>query len=30
MFDLDHFGLFNKLHGHIKGNAVLRTFSSRS
>ena len=26
MFDLDHFGLFNKLHGHIKGDAVLRTF----
>ena len=28
MFDLDHFGLFNKLHGHIKGDAVLRTFGS--
>src|SRR5688572_11423067 len=28
MFDLDHFGLFNKLHGHIKGDAVLRAFGS--
>jgi diguanylate cyclase (GGDEF)-like protein len=28
MFDLDHFGLFNKRHGHIKGDAVLRTFGS--
>ena len=28
MFDLDHFGLFNKRHGHVKGDAVLRTFGS--
>ena len=28
MFDLDHFGLFNKRYGHIKGDAVLRTFGS--
>ena len=28
MFDLDHFGLFNKRHGHIKGDAVLRAFGS--
>jgi diguanylate cyclase (GGDEF)-like protein len=28
LFDLDHFGMFNKRHGHIKGDAVLRTFGS--
>jgi len=26
MFDLDHFGEFNKLHGHQIGDQVLRTF----
>lgn len=26
MFDLDEFGLFNKLHGHQTGDAVLRAF----
>ncbi len=26
MFDLDHFGAFNKQHGHRIGDAVLRTF----
>ncbi len=28
LFDLDHFGDFNKQHGHIIGDAVLRTFGS--
>ena len=28
LFDLDHFGEFNKQHGHIIGDAVLRTFGS--
>jgi diguanylate cyclase (GGDEF)-like protein len=28
MFDLDHFGDFNKQHGHIVGDAVLRAFGS--
>lgn len=27
MFDLDHFGEFNKLHGHQVGDEVLRTFA---
>ena len=27
MFDLDHFGEFNRLHGHLVGDAVLRLFS---
>jgi diguanylate cyclase (GGDEF)-like protein len=27
MFDLDHFGLFNKRHGHQAGDAVLRAFA---
>jgi diguanylate cyclase (GGDEF)-like protein len=27
MFDLDHFGRFNKLHGHQVGDAVLRRFA---
>jgi diguanylate cyclase (GGDEF)-like protein/PAS domain S-box-containing protein len=27
MFDLDHFGRFNKVHGHQAGDAVLRTFA---
>lgn len=27
MFDLDHFGQFNKDHGHQAGDAVLRTFA---
>ena len=27
MFDLDHFGQFNKLHGHRAGDAVLRHFA---
>jgi diguanylate cyclase (GGDEF)-like protein len=26
LFDLDHFGAFNKLHGHLVGDEVLRTF----
>lgn len=26
MFDLDHFGQFNRLHGHLAGDAVLRLF----
>jgi diguanylate cyclase (GGDEF)-like protein len=26
MFDLDHFGDFNRLHGHLAGDAVLRLF----
>jgi diguanylate cyclase (GGDEF)-like protein len=26
LFDLDHFGAFNKLHGHLAGDDVLRTF----
>ena len=26
LFDLDHFGAFNKLHGHLIGDDVLRTF----
>jgi diguanylate cyclase (GGDEF)-like protein/PAS domain S-box-containing protein len=26
MFDLDHFGAFNRLHGHLAGDAVLRLF----
>jgi diguanylate cyclase (GGDEF)-like protein len=28
LFDLDHFGEFNKQHGHITGDAVLRAFGS--
>ncbi|HET9083475.1 MAG TPA: sensor domain-containing diguanylate cyclase, partial [Candidatus Limnocylindrales bacterium] len=28
LFDLDHFGDFNKQHGHIVGDAVLRSFGS--
>lgn len=28
LFDLDHFGEFNKRHGHGTGDAVLRTFGS--
>jgi diguanylate cyclase (GGDEF)-like protein len=28
LFDLDHFGEFNKLHGHVIGDAVLRSFGS--
>jgi diguanylate cyclase (GGDEF)-like protein len=28
MFDLDHFGEFNKLHGHQVGDEVLRTFAA--
>jgi diguanylate cyclase (GGDEF)-like protein len=27
MFDLDHFGQFNRLHGHLLGDAMLRLFS---
>jgi diguanylate cyclase (GGDEF)-like protein/PAS domain S-box-containing protein len=27
MFDLDHFGQFNRNHGHLLGDAVLRLFS---
>ena len=27
MFDLDHFGQFNRQHGHLLGDAVLRLFS---
>ncbi len=26
LFDLDHFGAYNKLHGHLAGDDVLRTF----
>lgn len=28
LFDLDNFGLFNKRHGHMTGDAVLRAFGS--
>jgi diguanylate cyclase (GGDEF)-like protein len=28
LFDLDHFGNFNKKHGHTVGDSVLRTFAS--
>ena len=28
LFDLDHFGEFNKQHGHVVGDAVLRSFGS--
>lgn len=28
LFDLDHFGAFNKQHGHVTGDAVLRAFGS--
>jgi diguanylate cyclase (GGDEF)-like protein len=28
LFDLDHFGNFNKRHGHTIGDSVLRTFAS--
>jgi len=28
IFDLDHFGLVNKQHGHQAGDAVLRVFAS--
>ena len=28
LFDLDHFGQFNKRHGHMTGDAVLRAFGS--
>jgi diguanylate cyclase (GGDEF)-like protein len=28
LFDLDHFGAFNKRHGHRTGDTVLRTFGS--
>jgi diguanylate cyclase (GGDEF)-like protein len=28
LFDLDHFGQFNKLHGHATGDAVLRAFAA--
>lgn len=27
-FDLDHFGTFNKRHGHVTGDAVLRAFGA--
>jgi diguanylate cyclase (GGDEF)-like protein len=27
MFDLDHFGAFNRKHGHLAGDAVLRLFA---
>jgi diguanylate cyclase (GGDEF)-like protein len=27
MFDLDHFGEFNRRHGHLAGDAVLRLFA---
>jgi diguanylate cyclase (GGDEF)-like protein len=28
LFDLDHFGAFNKQHGHLVGDAVLRRFAA--
>lgn len=28
MFDLDHFGRFNKRHGHLVGDAILRSFGA--
>ena len=30
MFDLDHFGDFNRQHGHLAGDAVLRLFAGSS